>query len=77
MQNRRKLQNSDVQCAVELWRYDPQKLTDGECVALSRIDDKKYAQKYILPAKEKGVTVHKLGINFGYAEGERNITEFL
>ncbi len=27
-----KLQNSDDQCAVELWRYDPKKLADGLCV---------------------------------------------
>lgn len=27
-----KLQNSEDQCAVELWRYDSKKLTDGECV---------------------------------------------
>lgn len=27
-----KLQNSVDQCAVELWRYDPKKLADGECV---------------------------------------------
>ena len=52
------------------------KLNKSPGVALSRIDEKKYAQKYILPAKEKGVTVHKLGINFGYAEGERNITKW-
>lgn len=27
-----KLQNSDDQYAVELWRYDPKKLADGDCV---------------------------------------------
>ncbi len=27
-----KLQNPNDQCAVELWRYDPKKLSDGECV---------------------------------------------
>ena len=27
-----KLQNSDDQYAVELWRYDPKKLADGSCV---------------------------------------------
>lgn len=26
------LQNTNDQCAVELWRYDPKKLTDGTCV---------------------------------------------
>lgn len=26
------LQNANDQCAVELWRYDPKKLTDGTCV---------------------------------------------
>ena len=52
------------------------KLNKTSDEALSQIDDKKYAQKYILPAREKGLTVHKLGINFSYAEGERNITEW-
>lgn len=28
----KRLQNSDEQCAVELWRYDPHKLANGECV---------------------------------------------
>lgn len=28
----RRLHNSDEQCAVELWRYDPKKLAEGECV---------------------------------------------
>lgn len=27
-----RLQHSDDQCAVELWRYDPKKLSCGECV---------------------------------------------
>lgn len=27
-----KLQNSNEQCAVELWRYDPRKLAGGDCV---------------------------------------------
>ena len=40
-----RMQNSDDQCAVELWRYDPRKLTDGECVdkislALALKDDR-------------------------------------
>lgn len=28
----RKLQNSDEQFAVEFWRYDPKKLSEGDCV---------------------------------------------
>ena len=40
-----RLQNSEEQCAVELWRYDPWKLADGSCVdrlslALSLSDDR-------------------------------------
>nr|MBQ4455481.1 MarR family transcriptional regulator [Clostridia bacterium] len=27
-----RMHNSEDQCAVELWRYDPKKLTDGRCV---------------------------------------------
>ncbi len=27
-----RLQNSDDQCALELWRYDPRKLSNGKCV---------------------------------------------
>ncbi len=41
----KKLQNSEEQCAVELWRYNPRKLTEGKCVdrlslALSLSEDK-------------------------------------
>ena len=41
----KKLQNSEEQCAVELWRYAPRKLTEGKCVdrlslALSLSEDK-------------------------------------
>lgn len=41
----KKLQNSEKQCAVELWRYDPKKLTEDKCVdklslALLLSDDK-------------------------------------
>ena len=40
-----RLQNSEDQCAVELWRYDPRKLSAGECVdrlslALSLCEDR-------------------------------------
>lgn len=40
-----RLQNSEDQCAVELWRYDPRKLSAGECVdrlslALSLFEDR-------------------------------------
>ena len=40
----KRLQNSDEQCAVELWRYNPHKLANGECVdrlslALALADD--------------------------------------
>jgi hypothetical protein len=40
-----KLQSTDDQCAVELWRYDPRKLAEGNCVdklslALSLSHDK-------------------------------------
>lgn len=40
-----RMQNSDDQCTIELWRYDPRKLTDGECVdrislALALRDDR-------------------------------------
>ena len=44
--------------------------------ALSQIDEKKYADKYILPAKEAGQTIHKLGINFCYDKDVRNITDW-
>ena len=41
--------------------------------ALEQIDEKKYAQGYIYPAKLKGQTVHKLEINFVYGGTPRNI----
>lgn len=41
----RKLQNSEEQYAVQLWRYNPKKLAEGECVdrlslALALLDDR-------------------------------------
>lgn len=41
--------------------------------AMKQIDEKKYAQKFILPAREKGTVVHLLGINFSVAD--RNIVD--
>lgn len=40
-----KLYNSDTQCALELWRYDPKKLSDNNCIdrlslALAMREDK-------------------------------------
>jgi len=52
------------------------KLNKSAGVALQQIDDKQYAQKYILPARKKGQVLHKLGINFSYAEEDRNITDW-
>jgi hypothetical protein len=43
--------------------------------ALAQIDEKKYVQKYILPARKKGQVIHKLGINFSY-DKDRNITDW-
>jgi len=42
--------------------------------ALKQIDEKRYAEKYLMPAKKSGQTIHKLGINFVYTEGARNIS---
>ena len=52
------------------------KLDKTAGAALAQIDEKKYAQKYILPARKKGQVVHKLGINFSYAKEDRNITDW-
>ena len=52
------------------------KLNKSAGVALQQIDDKQYAQKYILPARKKGQVLHKLGINFSYAKEDRNITDW-
>jgi len=52
------------------------KLNSTEDSAFNQIDEKKYAEKYILPAKKTGDKVHKLGINFSYADNIRNITGY-
>jgi hypothetical protein len=51
------------------------KLDKTAGTALAQIDEKKYVQKYILPARKKGQVIHKLGINFSYAK-DRNITDW-
>ena len=44
--------------------------------ALAQIDEKAYAKKYLRPAREKGQTIHAVGINFCYAPEDRTITEW-
>jgi len=44
--------------------------------AVHQIDEKKYLQKYMVPARSKGKTIHKLGINFSYKEGVKNIYDW-
>ena len=51
------------------------KLDKTAGTALAQIDEKKYVQKYILPARKKGQVIHKLGINFSY-DKDRNITDW-
>ena len=51
------------------------KLDKTTGTALAQIDEKKYVQKYILPARKKGQVIHKLGINFSY-DKDRNITDW-
>lgn len=43
---------------------------------LDQIEGKKYAQKYILPAREQGQIIHKLAVNFCYAEEKRNVEDW-
>ena len=52
------------------------KLDKTAGTALAQIDEKKYVQKYILPARKKGQVIHKLGINFSFGAANRNITEW-
>ena len=52
------------------------KLNKSADAALNQIDEKAYAEGFILPAKEKGQVVHKLGINFCYDEKLRNIADW-
>ena len=52
------------------------KLEKTADAALAQIDEKRYAEKYLRAAREKGQAVHALGINFCYAEGERTITDW-
>ena len=52
------------------------KLNKSADAALNQIDEKAYAEGFILTAKEKGQVVHKLGINFCYDEKLRNIADW-
>jgi len=52
------------------------KLDKTAGTALAQIDEKRYAQKYILSARKNGQIIHKLGINFSYAKEDRNITDW-
>ncbi|MGN0940073.1 MAG: AAA family ATPase [Selenomonadaceae bacterium] len=52
------------------------KLNKSADTALEQIDEKKYADSFILPAKEKGQAIHKLGINFSYDEKTRNVSDW-
>ena len=42
-------------------------------LAIEQIEEKKYAEKFILPAREKGCRIHLLGINFSVED--RNIID--
>jgi len=52
------------------------KLNRSADVALEQIDEKKYADGFILPARRDGKTIHKLGINFCCSEEVRNVTDW-
>lgn len=52
------------------------KLNKSADAALNQIDEKAYADGFIIPAKEKDQVVHKLGINFCYDEKLRNIADW-
>ena len=52
------------------------KLQKTADAALAQIDEKAYAKKYLRPAREKGQTIHAVGINFCYAPEDRTITEW-
>jgi len=52
------------------------KLNQSADAALEQINDKKYEERFLLPARLAGKKIHKLGINFCYADGVRNITQW-
>jgi len=52
------------------------KLNRSADVALEQINEKKYADGFILPARRDGKTIHKLGINFCCSEDVRNVTDW-
>lgn len=52
------------------------KLNASADVALTQIDEKAYAEKYLRTARKNHQTIHAVGINFSYAKGERNITDW-
>jgi hypothetical protein len=45
--------------------------------ALDQIERKKYAEKYLIKAEEKGQTIHKIGVEFSYNKDQRNIIEWV
>jgi len=52
------------------------KLNRSGEAALEQIDERKYADGFILPARKEGKTIHKLGINFNCSEDVRNVTDW-
>ena len=51
------------------------KLNKSAREAAKQIDDRAYAQKYIVKSRENGITIHKLGINFSTDHELRNIND--
>lgn len=52
------------------------KLDKDVDAALKQIEDKRYTEIFLMAAKEKRQTVHRLGINFSYSRNDRNIVEW-
>ena len=52
------------------------KLNKTAAAAVQQIENRQYTERYVEMARSENKVLHKLGINFDYSEGVRNITDW-